>query len=79
MRTHAVALLLVSLFAVTLSRDLHRRDANSEVDGALLEIFARALEEGKLDSNDQVQEARKNIMRRFWLSGPLGGLPWGGR
>ncbi|KAL3891990.1 hypothetical protein ACJMK2_004230 [Sinanodonta woodiana] len=79
MRNHAVVLLLVSLFAVTLSRDLHRRDANSEVDGALLEIFARALEEGKLDSNDQFQEARRNIMRRFWLSGPFGGLPWGGR
>ncbi|KAL3891989.1 hypothetical protein ACJMK2_004229 [Sinanodonta woodiana] len=68
MRNHAVVLLLLSLFAVTLARDLHKRYANLEGDGALLDAFARALEEGKLDNNDLVQKVRLNMMKRWWGS-----------
>ncbi|KAL3891988.1 hypothetical protein ACJMK2_004228 [Sinanodonta woodiana] len=69
MRNYCVVLLFLSLFAFTLCRDLHERYANHEGDGALLDAFARALEEGEFDRNDQLQEVRKNLMKRWWWIG----------
>ncbi|KAL3891994.1 hypothetical protein ACJMK2_004234 [Sinanodonta woodiana] len=80
MRSYAVVLLLLSLCAITLCRDLHKRYANSEDEGALLEIFARAIEEAKLDNNDQDHEARRNLMRRWWTTvNRVPGFDWGKR
>ncbi|KAL3875522.1 hypothetical protein ACJMK2_033467 [Sinanodonta woodiana] len=65
MRYLAVFLMCMSLFAVTVSRDIHRRYADSD-DGALLEAFIRAVEEGKTYINSLVQDKNRDLKKRWW-------------
>ncbi|KAL3884637.1 hypothetical protein ACJMK2_024763 [Sinanodonta woodiana] len=76
MRNHAVVLLLLSLFAVTLSRDLHKRYDNLEGDAAFLDALVRALEDAKLYHNDQVVQFPPDRKESWWLCGvnPMLGL-----
>ncbi|KAK3600751.1 hypothetical protein CHS0354_017044 [Potamilus streckersoni] len=64
MRNLALFLLFMSLFAANLSRDIYKRYANQYEDGPLLEAFLRAVDEGKIDISNLVQDKREDIKKR---------------
>ncbi|KAL3891996.1 hypothetical protein ACJMK2_004236 [Sinanodonta woodiana] len=67
MRYLAVFLMFMSLFAVTISRDIHRKYANSD-DEALLEAFVRAVEEGKIYiSTGTLVQNKNGDLKKRWL------------
>ncbi|KAL3890447.1 hypothetical protein ACJMK2_002729 [Sinanodonta woodiana] len=78
MKNFSIFLLLLALFAVVVSSGVRERRSNIDENGvkAALELLQQAIEEGKLDINDLMDDKGKDPSRRLWF--PLR-IRWNGK